>query len=180
MRTKELQGKAVVSLADASKLGYVDDLLFDTSDLRVVAFEMSMSGQRALLPFSEVRSIGKDAITVPSSQVAQVPNSGSPLLRLPRLANLTKLKVVDEDGTFVGNVTDLEIETRDGRISEVAAHRGGVLGLGGTSVHISASAIRSVGDEVIVVSSVVEAPDTPDTPDTRPNEGDGAPRPPRS
>ena len=173
MRTKELQGKAVVSLTDASKLGYVDDLLFDTGGLRLVAFEMSMTGQRALLPFSEVRSIGKDAITVPSSQVTQAATSGSPLLRLARLADLTKLKVVDEDGTFVGNVTELEIDPRDGRISEVAAHRGGVLGLGGTSVPISASAIRSIGPEVIIVSRLAESPDTPA------NEEGGAPRPPR-
>ena len=160
MRTKELKGKAVVSLADAGKLGYVDDLLFNTSELRVMAFDMSMSGQRALLPFSEVRSFGKDAITVPSSQSTQGASSASPLLSLPRLADLTKLKVVDESGTFVGNVTDLEIDPHDGKITEVEAHRGGVLGIGGTSVTTPSSAIRSVGSEVIIISGA-GAVDTP-------------------
>lgn len=71
MKAKELKGIAIVSLDAAAQLGRVEDLFFDTTQLRVAALEMSESGQRAIIPFSEVHAIGRDAVTVSSSQMAE-------------------------------------------------------------------------------------------------------------
>lgn len=69
MKAKDLKGIAIVSLDAAAQLGRVEDLFFDTTQLRVAALEMSESGQRAIIPFSEVHAIGRDAVTVSSSQL---------------------------------------------------------------------------------------------------------------
>lgn len=152
MKAKDLKGIAVVSLADAAKLGRVEDLLFDTTQLQVAALELSESGQRAMIPFAEVRAIGRDAVTIASSQVTQTASAGNPLTGLHRLEQFTKLKVVDEAGTLLGTISDFEFDPRTGQLSQLEVHRGGVLGLGGTTFHIPRQAIRSVGADMIVVT----------------------------
>jgi len=142
----------VISLADAGRLGQIKDLIFDTTHFRVTAFVIEADRQRVLLPFDKIQNIGPDAVTVADSSVLQGISNASPLTALPRLDEIQKLKIVDEKGTYLGTVGEVDVDTRLGSIQDIEAHKGGVLGLGGTSVSIPASAIRSIGSEVMIVS----------------------------
>lgn len=151
MKAATIKKSAVVSISDGAKLGHVDDVLFDLGGLRVAGLNISASGQRATLPFADIHSIGHDAITVPTNEVARWATTNTALAGLPGLDQMGKLKVVNEAGTLLGTVHDVEIDPKSGAITQVQAHKGGVLGVGGTTVTLAAKDIRSIGDEVMVV-----------------------------
>lgn len=153
MKPDEFKRLAVVSIESGAKLGYVDDLLFDTSHLRVVAFRVKADGHHSLVPLSEVKSIGSDAITVAGDAAARSVQAESALDALPDVDHLHRLKVVDEAGTYLGKISSIELDPGTGSITELEAHEGGVLGIGGTTTPIAAGNVRSVGDEVIVVAA---------------------------
>src|SRR5437762_2989930 len=109
MKLDDFKTLAVVSIDDGAKLGYVDDLLFDTKELRVAALRVKQDGVHALVPLADVRSIGSDAVTVQSRAVARSVAAENQLASLPDLEQLKKLKVVDEAGTYLGTVREVEI-----------------------------------------------------------------------
>jgi sporulation protein YlmC with PRC-barrel domain len=153
MKASSLKGKAVVSVADGVQIGRVEDVLFDTAALRVAALTLSTTGGQSVLPFAAVRSLGADAVTVETATATQAaviqPGAGNPLLRA--LGDLTGLKVVNGEGVYLGDIRDVTIDRASGALTELEAHSGGVLGLGGTSVTVPASTIRGIGPELITV-----------------------------
>ena len=62
MKASALKSMAVVSMADGVQIGRVEDVLFDTTDLRVAALVLATSGGQSVLPFSSVHRIGADAV----------------------------------------------------------------------------------------------------------------------
>lgn len=153
MKAEALKRMAVVSIGSGEKVGYVDDVEFDTAQLRVAALRVVADGQQAFIPFESISSVGSDAVTVPSHDVAQWVKSEGAAAGLRSLDDMGKLKIVDEAGTLLGTISGLEIDPQSGSITEVQAHQGGVLGIGGTTHRISAGDIRSVGGEIMVVAS---------------------------
>jgi sporulation protein YlmC with PRC-barrel domain len=131
MKASELKGKAVVSMVDGVQIGRVEDVLFDTTALRVAALVLTTTGGRSILPFAAVRSLGADAVTVESAtdtQPAAAQGEAGNLLRA--LGDLTGLKVVNGEGVTLGDIRDVTIEQANGALTELEAHSGGMLGMG--------------------------------------------------
>ena len=80
------------------------------------------------------------------------------------LGDFKKLKVVDESGTFLGTISAVELDPAGGRLDGLSAHKGGLLGLGGTTTTIDVANVRGVGPEVLTIAEtgddvpVTEAP----------------------
>src|ERR1700694_3404582 len=156
MKASALKGKAVVSMADGVQIGRVEDVLFDTAALRVPALVLTTTGGRSVLPFSAVRSLGADAVTVESASATQATaDQGGAGNVLRALGDLTGLKVVNGAGAYLGDVRGVMIEQASGALTELEAHSGGMLGLGGTGVTVPAAAIRGIGPELITVDMPV-------------------------
>jgi sporulation protein YlmC with PRC-barrel domain len=157
MKASELKDQAVVSMADGTRIGRVSDVLFDTADLRVAALTLTTNGGQSILPFAAIRSLGADAVTVESATATQgvaAPTAGNVLRGL---SDLLGMKAINGDGTLVGTVRELEIDQSGGRLLSVELHRGGVLGLGGTTVTAPVAALRSIGPEVVTVDLPAQA-----------------------
>jgi uncharacterized protein YrrD len=152
MKADGFKNLAVVSIDSGAKLGYVDDLLFDTGQLAVAGFRVKAQGQEMVLPLAEIRSIGTDAITVPNDASMRTVAAESSLAALPGIDAMSKLKVVDEGGNFVGKVKEIDVDPQSAKIIQVVAHEGGVLGMGGNTTMITGAEIRSIGNEVMIVS----------------------------
>ena len=162
MKASELKNKAVVSMADGVQIGRVEDVLFDTAALRMAALALTTTGGRSVLPFASVRSLGADAVTVESATATQAATDPAGVGNLMRsLADLIGLKVVNGEGAYLGDVRDVTIEQTSGALTELEAHGGGMLGLGGTGVTIPASAIRGIGPELVTVD--IPAPTAEET-----------------
>jgi sporulation protein YlmC with PRC-barrel domain len=150
MRLSDLKDKPVVSMADGAQVGTVDDVLFDPSELRVAGLALRGQGGESILPFGSIRSIGSDAVMVESA--AETQGAGGQAMRenTRGLGDLTSLSVVNGEGTLLGKVKEVEID-EDGRLAQLEAHRGGVLGIGGTDLTVLPSAIRSIGPKLVTV-----------------------------
>ena len=151
-----LKGVAIVSMEGAARLGRVKEVLFATDPpLRVAALQATDKSGESVVPFERVSSFGSDAVMVETPDVSEhAPQPSSPLRSL---ADLLKLKVVDQSGAFVGTVKSLDFDPDTGRVERLVAAAGGVLGMGGTSQTVEAVDIRSVGDDLLTISSDASA-----------------------
>ena len=177
MKAEALHGLPVVSIADGAVVGHVDALYFEPRERRVAVLELVAAGQRARVPFAAVHHVGADAVTIPDIAIVQWLNPtsiGAERAGLLRLEELAKLRVLDEAGTFLGTVSGVEVDPETGDISEVRAHQGGVLGIGGTTHTIPGEQIRSASAELLVVA--VREAAAPDHPPPGADEGEAAQR----
>jgi sporulation protein YlmC with PRC-barrel domain len=153
MDTDKLKGIAVVSQDEGTKLGQVSAILFEPTTLQLRAFQVKGDGQTFVVPLDQVGTIGTDALMVQSSQATQTAAKGGEFGHLVEFDTLKKLKVVDAAGTFVGTMRDLALDPATGRPLQLVIHKGGTLGFGGKTTTIAASAISSVGAEVITIAA---------------------------
>lgn len=153
VRPDTLKGMAVVSIADAARLGRVGEVLVDVGGRRAAALAVQAPEERLILPFDQIASIGSDAVTVASADALQVGTLHGAVAGLAASAELLGRKVVDDSGRLIGALSTIEFDPRDGHITELAVHQGGLLGMGGTTYAVPAGAIQSVGTELIVVAA---------------------------
>jgi sporulation protein YlmC with PRC-barrel domain len=148
-----LKGMVIVSIQEGTKLGRVEQPLLDLTARRIAALQVRGESGTFIVRFDEVESVGADAITVASSAATHTPSGGATADGLRDLDEVGKLKVVDHVGTFLGTVSHVEIDPASGEITRLAAHKGGMLGMGGTTTPIDARAIVSVGPELLTVNT---------------------------
>jgi sporulation protein YlmC with PRC-barrel domain len=153
MDVHTLKSMAIISVQEGTKLGYVEEPLLDLVARKVVALQVRGESGTFIVPFDAVASVGTDAITVASSQATHAPSTGGTADRLLDLDALRKLKIVDHAGTLLGAISRVEIDHASGAIIRLAAHKGGMLGMGGTTTPIDARAIISVGPELMTVNT---------------------------
>ncbi|HVB63257.1 MAG TPA: PRC-barrel domain-containing protein [Nitrolancea sp.] len=153
MKASELKGMTVVSLQEGAKLGQVDQPLFDLAKRQLWALHVKGDSGISVLPFDQIAKIGSDAITVTTSQVTQTPGADSVGEGLVDLHGLQKLKIVDQDGTFLGTLSEIEFDQLSGKVTQLLAHKGGMMGIGGTTTTIDAAATLTVGVELLTVNA---------------------------
>jgi sporulation protein YlmC with PRC-barrel domain len=159
MQAKQLKGMAIVSLQEGTKLGQIEQPLFDLATRQLSALQVKGDAGTFVIPFTQLERIGSDAVTVTSSQVTQTPSTGSALGNLRSLQELGTLKIVDQAGTFLGAISDLDVDPDTGQITRLTAHTGGMLGMGGTTTVIAADMILMVGPDLLTVATA--APSEP-------------------
>ena len=158
MNATDLKDMVVVSLQEGTKLGRVAEPLFDLATRQLGAFQIKGDDGTFILPFAAIQHIGVDAITVTSSQVTQTPAPDGVTNALLDLRALQKLKIVDQAGTFLGTLSDVEVDPLNGQITMLTAHKGGLLGKGGTTTLLESTAIVMVGPQLLTVTAVTEYP----------------------
>lgn len=153
MHANDLKDMAVVSLEEGTKLGRVEQPMFDLAARQLGALQVKGEEGIFILPFTQIQSIGTDAITVTSSQVTQTPSSGGQTDALLDLQALKKLKIVDQAGTFLGTLSEVDVDPLSGQITRLTAHKGGLLGMGGTTTTLESTAIVMVGQDLLTVTA---------------------------
>lgn len=157
MKAQAIKEMPVVSMGDGTKVGNVQELLFDTAGLRLAALLLTAGGGKSLLPFEAVRSFGNDVITVENVAVTQGTEGNAAADAFRALKDLVGLRVINGEGTWLGDVRDFDLAIKDGAIELINVRKGGMLGLGGTTTNIAASAIRGIGPKVITVDTPADA-----------------------
>src|SRR6188508_3350650 len=120
IRAKDLDGRAVVDLESAEKVGYVNEIFLDPTEGRIAAFSVSQhsslvgGGRRTFVPPSAVESIGPEAIMVRPGTSRDAPTSAPD--SFPRLSHVTGRKVVTQSGKLVGAIHDVLIDQDARRI----------------------------------------------------------------
>lgn len=161
MKAHAIKDMPVVSMADGTKVGNVQELLFDTTKLRLAALLLSSGGGKSLLPFEAVRSFGNDVITVENVSVTQGAEGNATAGAYRTLKELGNLRVINGEGTWLGDVREIELAPKDGAIEQITVHKGGVLRFGGSTTSVSAAAIRGIGPKVLTVDVPAAGADSP-------------------
>jgi uncharacterized protein YrrD len=160
MDAKSLSDVAIVSVEGAARLGRIKDVLFEMDPLRVAGLRTADESGESIVPFERVSSFGSDAVMVETPGVSALAVQGS-LSHLPTLADMQKLKVVDESGGYVGTVRTVEFDPASGRVERIVTEAGGVLGVGSRKTTIEAQDLRSVGTDLLTVAKTTDtAPPT--------------------
>ncbi|MDQ6833992.1 MAG: PRC-barrel domain-containing protein [Chloroflexota bacterium] len=60
---------------------------------------------------------------------------------------------MDRAGTLIGTISRVDIDSMSGAITQLAGHKGGMLGMGGATTPIDARAIVSAGPELVTVNA---------------------------
>jgi sporulation protein YlmC with PRC-barrel domain len=150
MKAGDLKNMTVVSLNDGTRLGRIEDVLFDTTSLNLAALAVNTPNGRTILPMNAVRSVGADAITVESGAATQAPAPPTTAGTVYRsLKDLSGIKLVNAEGSYLGDIKEIEIDPATRALTGLDVQRGGVLGLGATSYAVPASAIRSIGPDLV-------------------------------
>ncbi|MGE5334060.1 MAG: PRC-barrel domain-containing protein [Nitrososphaerota archaeon] len=113
MQASDIKGRAVVTLADAAKVGTVDDILFDPRYQRVEGFvlkEGRIGGSKAAIPRGRVKAIGPDAVTVASAEEIGPTSRFSELQNTRSLGQAQGTKVVTEKGELLGTLDGFELD----------------------------------------------------------------------
>jgi uncharacterized protein YrrD len=155
MDVKSLKGIAVVSIAQGEKVGTVDNILFDLENRRVIAFKLTKPGLLRsggiVLRMTDVENIGKDAVMIKNKEAIRELKAERDLQSRPDLGTLSALRVVSEDGTFVGNVATVQFEPRNGVITDVEITGTGFMDRLRRNQTVPAHQVLSFGSDVVVV-----------------------------
>ncbi len=150
MHSDKLKGIAVVATDEGSRLGRVEESLFDPQDLHLAAFRIKGDNGTFIVPLEQVQSVGADAVMVASSAATQVAAVDSTLVGWNALQ---KHKVVDESGMLLGTVSNMDVDTTTGQVLSLSVHKGGMLGLGGETTEVPAARIKSIGTDLITLQA---------------------------
>lgn len=154
MRTgRELTGLAIIDVRDGKKLGAADEVVISPDDGRLLGFVMKRGGlfssEEAIVEIGDVRAIGPDAITVEGDEVAHTLEASADAFRAARSGGRTLpgRKVVTQNGSVVGQVSDVVVNEQQRRVTALIVG-GGMLEQGNA---LQADRIVSVGPDVIIV-----------------------------
>src|SRR3954468_23675739 len=124
LRGKDLDGRTVVDVDDAKKLGQVDGVLVQPDGKQIAGLLVSRGRAGGLavgggepplvVPAAAIHAIGEDAITIRQDRAAGA--ASGDLTSLPRLSKLIGHKLLTEGGKDLGSVGDVWIDGADGRI----------------------------------------------------------------
>jgi uncharacterized protein YrrD len=156
LNARSLIGRAVVSVADGEKVGAVSDVQFDLGQRIVLGLLMGGDGglfnreKLSLVPFGQVHTFGRDAVTVGDKSGVTVAE-GAPHDAAARLHTIKK-RVVTTGGEVIGDGDDLIFDDTSGTVTALQlAPQGGFLGIGATTHILPTEDIVEFGRDVITV-----------------------------
>ena len=121
-KSRDVIGLPVIELMEGKSLGRVHSLVINPTTRTVVALEV---GERSLLktktelvPFTMIRSIGGDAVTLQSHDAVQQAEEQPELAALME-KKLIGTRAVTVDGTLAGTVEELAFNEADGAMTEI-------------------------------------------------------------
>lgn len=128
-RGSKVIGLQVLTIEQGKKVEDVDDLIYDPSSQKVVALLVSGGGifsEAKVIPFNQIKSIGKDAVIVQSEDVLE--NASQMGKKVASIAGdgiyLSKTKVITKEGTNLGEIDDIFFDSQTGKVEEFEVSQG--------------------------------------------------------
>ncbi|MCL6449186.1 MAG: PRC-barrel domain-containing protein [Armatimonadetes bacterium] len=153
-KSKQLLNLPVFSLEEGQQIGKVKGLVIDPAKKAVVALIIEEKGwlkEQKFIPFSQLRSIGENAITVERSNSLQRGATLPEILKLTRdKVDVTGTRIVLENGTILGQVDEFYIDLQTGEIVGLEFSEGMFNHMMQGRAYLDASFIRTLGRQVTV------------------------------
>jgi sporulation protein YlmC with PRC-barrel domain len=155
MKASKLTGMPVISIAEGVKAGQVTDLTLMATSPRVTSLALRAGREQTTLPFDAIRQIGPDAIMIEKLDVVhgEEPPVGGDETR--RFTTIRGKETAGDDGRYLGDLTDLEIDPSSGRIDAICLQLGGMLGIGVQRITVPGEHLHAFGPKLITVVAPV-------------------------
>lgn len=156
MKWSELKNTPVISLADASRLGFVDDAYLDQTGQTVLGFAVRRGGlltRHSATVFADVQAIGADALTVRDASALNDPKRFSDLENSLMAEEVLGSNVVTEGGDKIGAVGNLILSDDVHAVTELVLSEGLLGRLRGKEQVIPVSAVQSWSDQLVIVDN---------------------------
>ncbi len=160
MKFSELKDRAVVDLERASKLGSLDNLIIDPASRQVVGLKIKSGLFNAgkVLPLSDMRSVGHDAITVSQATLPEpdgaVAQEEHPMQKFPDLKTIIGNSVVTQAGKLLGEISDVMLDENTLAITGYEVSSGGIFA---KKHSISNSPDLNFGAKILIVPDQIAA-----------------------
>ena len=162
LKLSEMNGRAVVDLEMAEKLGEIDETIVDPESRHVAGFIVSRGpallggGQKMAFAASAVHSIGPDALTV---RGATLEHAEGAFPGLPRRRDIVGRKIVGHSGKMYGHIHDVLVDPSNGELIGYTVDDSPLRGLDGLFggpksaevQYVQADADLRVGTELVIV-----------------------------
>ncbi len=155
----KVKGLSVITMAEGTKVGSVDELLVDPEAKAVRWMRMhtgGLFGERSWVPMDAVHGLTEDVVTVTGVDALQKPSEtalvegGRPVVGTP---------VVTEAGQHLGQVRDYEFAPDTFALMSLAVPQGKLFSE--RTLTIPANQVVTIGKDVVVVANAVAAPTAP-------------------
>ncbi len=161
IKSTNVIGLHIVTLDDGKKIGKVHDIIFDPVQNKVRALLLDEGGwfsSSKIIAIEDVKSIGADAVIIDNEEVIKKASEVSERVESITKDNnyLTKSKVLTEEGTELGIVTDMLFVLPDGRVTQLEVSEGLLKSLQSGKKYIAFKDIITVGEDRIIVKAFTE------------------------
>ncbi|MGQ9674046.1 MAG: PRC-barrel domain-containing protein [Chloroflexota bacterium] len=119
-RAKDVIGLPVLTFRTGRKIDEVKDILFDPEHNRILALLTDDAGwftDARVIPFDQVKSLGRDAVIV-EDETAEIPASSRSDVRraIEGKRIIINMRVFTEDGRDIGTIGDMFLDEKTGEV----------------------------------------------------------------
>lgn len=142
MRSSDIKGLAVFSIADGKEIGTVKDLVINAANKAVEYLLVEIPSWyfgSSVIPFNMVEGIGSDAVMVESEAlVKKVQDEPAALELVQKNIRLLNNKVLTKKGRIIGHITEFHVNEESGQVTgcELADQQDTVQGIIPTNVFV--------------------------------------------
>lgn len=156
-KSKQLLSMPVISLEEGIQIGRIKGLVVNPVRKKVAALVIEQRGwfkEQKFIPFTKVRSIGDDAVTVDRTNNVEKGVSLPEIVQLVKdRADLLGYKIIAENGTLLGYVDDYYVESFTGEIVGLEFAGSNIGSFMKGKAYIDINFIKTIGKNVIVVTN---------------------------
>lgn len=160
-KISSITGMPIYTLDRGKCIGSVKDIVYDGEHSRLVALTVEEPGiispERRVLPFDQVRSIGRDAVMVENEGVMKAEKD------VPELASVvahkgtvTDKRVITESGNILGSIGDILIDTATGEAVSYEVTGGIAKDIGRGRTYVGAPKVVVIGRDAVIVPDETE------------------------
>ncbi|WP_418791328.1 PRC-barrel domain-containing protein [Phosphitispora sp. TUW77] len=159
-KSRKFISMPIVSLEEGIQIGLAKNIVIDPYKMEIAAIIVDQRGwfrEQKIIPYTKVRSIGDDAITIDQSISMQRPISLPHILKLIK-ENVKPLgvKVITENGTVLGVVDEYYIDEKTGEIKCFEISGKFLESLFKGKALMPVEHIRTLGSDIIIVNEGTE------------------------
>ena len=156
-KSKQFLSMPVISLVEGHQVGSIKGLVINPAQKAVAALIIEQKGwfkDQRYIPFSKVRSIGNDALTIDRRSNAE---KGASLPEMMDLLNekfeIAGSKLIAENGTALGFVDEYYVDLQSGSIVGLEFSGGALNTWMKGSAFLDINHVRTVGKKIIICSN---------------------------
>lgn len=140
MLYRDLKGTKAVSTSTADTVGKVSGFMLDPATRSLVALEFKKTDSGRYTPWSDLKAVGGDAVTVADDSVITEGNAQIDALA-DKDHSVIKKRVLATSGDELGKVKDIDFDPETGALNFLVVDK----------TQVAASRLRGVGSWAVVV-----------------------------